>query len=155
MPFDPKAHLAELLQAALASVAPGHADNGIELERPKLASHGDFSSNLALKLAKTLAGNPRDIARRLVVELPNSSWVAAAEVAGAGFINFRLAAAAKRQVVPQVLAKGGLYGKSVAGHGRRVQVELSPPIPPGRCTSDTDVAPPTAPAWRPCWHLRP
>src|SRR5204862_5799802 len=51
---DPKARIEAALRAALAKVAPGHADASILLERPKQAAHGDFSSNIALQLAKNL-----------------------------------------------------------------------------------------------------
>ena len=120
MSFDPKAHLIELLGSALASVAPGHAPGEIVIERPKQAGHGDFASNLAMQLARTLKDNPRTIAERLVKELPPSPWVDKAEIAGAGFINFTLAAAAKTRVVGEVLAAGDGYGRQPAS-GRRVQ----------------------------------
>ena len=131
MSFEPKAHLAELLQAALRSVAPDHAGIEILLERPKLAAHGDFASNLALQLARPLRASPRDIATRLMRELPPSPWVVAVEIAGAGFINFRLAAAAKTAVVQHVLAQGQDYGRSKVGAGRKTQVEFVSANPTG------------------------
>ncbi len=131
MAFDPKSHLAELLKSALESVAPQHGDAAILLERPKQASHGDFASNLALQLAKPLQASPRDIAQRLVRELPVSPWVDAAEVAGAGFINFRLAAAAKTRVVQEVLERGADYGRSSLGAGKKMQVEFVSANPTG------------------------
>jgi arginyl-tRNA synthetase len=100
---DIKTHLADLLRAALASVAPGTSAD-IHLERPRDASHGDFASNLAMQLARALKENPRKIAERLVHELPASSWLLKADVAGAGFINFTVAPAAKTAVVGAVLA---------------------------------------------------
>ena len=131
MAFDPKSHLIELLRTALTSVAPGQSDAAILLERPKLASHGDFASNLALQLAKALKANPREIAQRLVRELPVSPWLDQAEVAGAGFINFRLAAAAKTQVVHEILAGGDDYGRNRLGEGQKVQVEFVSANPTG------------------------
>jgi arginyl-tRNA synthetase len=131
MSFDPKSHLSELLRAALASVAPGQKVADILIERPRDPSHGDFASNLALQLARELKANPRQIAERLVHELPVSGWVDKAEVAGAGFINFRLAAAAKTQVVKEVLARGPDYGKRVGGKRPRVQVEFVSANPTG------------------------
>ncbi|MCX7176141.1 MAG: arginine--tRNA ligase [Proteobacteria bacterium] len=131
MPFDPKSHVSELLTAALSSVAPEHASTAILLERPKQASHGDFASNLALQLAKTLRANPREIAQRLVRELAVSPWVDKAEVAGAGFINFYLAAAAKSQVVAEILSLGDEYGKGRLGNGKKLQVEFVSANPTG------------------------
>ena len=132
MSFDPKTHLSELLRAALASVAPGtQAD--IHLERPRDASHGDFASNLALQIAKALKENPRKIADRLVHELPKSPWLLKAEVAGAGFINFTVAAAAKSAVVHAVLTRGDDYGRGGLGAQKpgRLQVEFVSANPTG------------------------
>ena len=130
MSAEPRIHLAELLQAALASVAPDHADTPVHIERPKQAGHGDFASNLALQLAKPLRRNPRELAAMLVRELPPSDLVSAAEVAGAGFINFTLADAAKTAVVSDVLAQGEAFGRG-ARSGVKVQVEFVSANPTG------------------------
>ncbi len=126
---DIKAHLAELLRAALASVAPGAAAE-IHLERPRDPTHGDFASNLALQIAKALKESPRKIAERLAHELPRSAWVLKAEVAGAGFINFTVAPAAKTAVVHAVLAQGDGYGRGARKPGK-VQVEFVSANPTG------------------------
>jgi len=129
MSFEPKAHLADLLRVAAATVAPGAIDD-IHLERPKQAAHGDFAANLAMQLARTLKDNPRKIAERLLQALPASDWLEKAEIAGAGFINFTLKAAAKTQVVHSVLAGGDDYGRGVMQEGR-VQVEFVSANPTG------------------------
>jgi arginyl-tRNA synthetase len=126
---DIKAHLADLLRVALESVAPG-ASADIHLERPRDASHGDFSSNLAMQIAKALKENPRKIAERLVHELPKSAWLLKAEVAGAGFINFTVAAAAKTAVVHAVLARGDDFGHGAKKPGK-LQVEFVSANPTG------------------------
>lgn len=128
-PTDIKSHLVDLLRAALASVAPGQTAE-IHLERPRDASHGDFASNLALQIARALKENPRKIAERLVHELPRSAWVTKAEAAGAGFINFTVAPAAKTAVVHAVLAQGDDYGRGAKKPGR-VQVEFVSANPTG------------------------
>jgi arginyl-tRNA synthetase len=131
MSFEPKAHLAGLLRAAADSVAPGVAAD-IRLERPKQAAHGDFASNLAMQLARTLKDNPRKIAERLLRELPVSEWVGKAEIAGAGFINFTLVPSAKTQVLKNVFAAGDDFGRGTAPEGRRrVQVEFVSANPTG------------------------
>ncbi|THF64044.1 arginine--tRNA ligase [Pseudothauera nasutitermitis] len=130
MSADPKVLLTDLLRAALNSVAPDQADTAILLERPKQASHGDFATNLALQLAKPLKRNPRELAALLLAELPASPLVAKAEVAGAGFINFTLARAAKTAVVGEVLARGADYGRG-APTGVKVQVEFVSANPTG------------------------
>ncbi len=130
MSADPKVLLTDLLKTALKSVAPDHADTAILLERPKQASHGDFATNLALQLAKPLKRNPRDLAALLLAELPPSTLIARTEVAGAGFINFTLAADAKTAVVREVLARGADFGRGAA-KGVKVQVEFVSANPTG------------------------
>jgi arginyl-tRNA synthetase len=128
-PIDIKSHLADLLRASLASVAPGQTAE-IHLERPRDASHGDFSSNLAMQMARPLKENPRKVAERLVRELPRSPWLVKAAVAGAGFINFTVAPAAKTAVVAAVLRQGDDYGRGAAKPGR-LQVEFVSANPTG------------------------
>ncbi|NJD36206.1 MAG: arginine--tRNA ligase [Betaproteobacteria bacterium] len=132
--LDVRHHLIHLLRTALASVAPAQGLAEIILERPKQASHGDFASNLALQLARELKANPRQIAERLVRELPPSPHVAKAEIAGAGFINFTLTPAARTAVVAAVLAAGHGFGRGPAKNGRavrRLQVEFVSANPTG------------------------
>ncbi|MBZ0144095.1 MAG: arginine--tRNA ligase [Rhodocyclaceae bacterium] len=131
MAADIRSELTALLRTALENVAPDSRDAAIVLERPKQASHGDFASNLALQLAKPLKLNPRDVAGRLLAELPASPLLAKAEVAGAGFINFTLAPAAKLQVVRRVLAQGADFGRSALGGGKSIQVEFVSANPTG------------------------
>ena len=128
-PIDIKVHLAELLHAALASVAPGQSAE-IHLERPRDPTHGDFASNLAMQLARALKENPRKIADRLVHELPRSPWLLKAEVAGAGFINFTVVATAKTAVIGTVLAQGADYGRGAKKPGK-LQVEFVSANPTG------------------------
>jgi len=130
MSADSKTQLADLLRAALLSVAPDQAETPINLDRPKQAGHGDFASNLALQLAKPLKRNPRELANLLLAELPPSKLVAKAEVAGAGFINFTLVSDAKTAVVRQVLESGEAFGRGVKS-GVKVQVEFVSANPTG------------------------
>lgn len=131
MAHDVKSQLTELLQKALASVAPTATDTAIHLERPRDPTHGDFATNLAMQLAKALKKNPREIAGQLLAELPVSALVAKAEIAGAGFINFTLDARAKIDVVGAVLVDGENYGRSQLGGARTVQIEFVSANPTG------------------------
>ena len=127
---DLKVHLTQLLAEALSVVAP-ETSAPIELERPKQAQHGDYACNLAMQLAKPLRRNPRDIANALLESLPASPYVAKAEIAGAGFINFYLHAATKQQIVAQILKAGANFGRSNLGEGQKVQVEFVSANPTG------------------------
>ena len=122
--------LEELLRTALGEVAPECARTPIHLERPKQAGHGDFASNLAMQLARTLKCNPRELAQRLVAALPESALVDKVEVAGAGFINFSLSQAAQTAVVAAVLAAGEHYGRG-AQRDERIMVEFVSANPTG------------------------
>ncbi|MDR1648149.1 MAG: arginine--tRNA ligase [Zoogloeaceae bacterium] len=128
---DPKTELTRLLQTALASVAPEAADTPIQLERPREATFGDFASNLALQLAHHLKKNPRELAARLIAELPVSALVKKAEVAGAGFINFTLDESARHAAIVDTLEAGADYGRSTLGQGEKALVEFVSANPTG------------------------
>lgn len=135
MSQDIKLHLADLVRSALASVVPATADGAslpaIVIERPKQAAHGDFACNVAMQLARSLKRNPRELAQLIVGELPRSPYVVSVDIAGAGFINFKLHAAAKLAAVSAALAQGDAYGRTQAGGGRHVQVEFVSANPTG------------------------
>ena len=131
-----KSHLSELFAQALREVAPEYANNGatqieILIERPKVASHGDYSCSVAMQLAKPLRKSPRDIAHALIAALPASEVVERVEIAGAGFINVFITAAAKQTVVRSVLQAANDYGCRTLGARRKVQVEFVSANPTG------------------------
>lgn len=103
----------------------------IQLERPKTAQHGDFSTNLAMLLAKPLRQSPRTIAENLIKELPASDFIQKVEIAGAGFINFFLNAKARQAVINEIQRQGERYGHNNLGQGRKVQVEFVSANPTG------------------------
>jgi len=103
----------------------------IALERPKSAEHGDFSSNLAMMLAKPLRQNPRTVAEQLIAALPKSEYIAKVEIAGAGFINFFLNAQSQQTVISEILAAGEQFGRNGSGKNVKVQVEFVSANPTG------------------------
>ena len=127
---DFKSQLAEWLSAGLARVAPGHAPQ-IALERPKQAQYGDYSSNVALQLAKTLKRNPRELAAALIEALEPSPWVARVEMAGAGFINVFLSNTARREVIARILDQRDGFGRVAGRQGARTIVEFVSANPTG------------------------
>lgn len=118
--------------APVASAAPAVT---ILLERPKSAAHGDVACNVAMQIAKPLRSNPRQLAEQIVAAVladPRAAGLlAGAEVAGPGFINFRLAEAARQAVVAEVLTQTRAYGRSTAHAGERVLVEFVSANPTG------------------------
>ncbi|MEQ8818043.1 MAG: arginine--tRNA ligase [Thalassobaculum sp.] len=127
----------EKIQAALEALAKREGwPEGLPFERvtvepPRDPSHGDISTNAAMLLAKPVGSNPRAIAGPLAEVLAALPEVDAAEVAGPGFINLRIAPAVWLQEVAAILAAGPDYGNSPAGAGRRVNVEYVSANPTG------------------------
>jgi len=104
---------------------------GIEVENTRDAQHGDFASNLAMRLGRSMRQNPRLLAEALVKALPQSESIAKVEIAGAGFINFYLKDDAYHREIGKILEDGAAYGRSNLGQGRRVQVEFVSANPTG------------------------
>ena len=126
-----KSHFSELLHQASKGLTPPDLNVAIELARPKQASHGDYSCNLAMQLAKPLRKNPRDLATLLISALPASPYLEKAEIAGAGFINLFLKTSAKQQFLRHALASGEKFGHGDLGAGRKIQVEFVSANPTG------------------------
>ena len=132
-----KQELEQLLRDSLAKLAgtvlpttPPAAD-AVVIERTREAQHGDFATNVALRLAKSARRNPRELAEAIVAALPASPLLGRAEVAGAGFINFHLTAAAYARELASLHAQAGAYGESRLGRGERVLVEFVSANPTG------------------------
>jgi arginyl-tRNA synthetase len=130
--------LAELIRAALVRAASSGAlaldpDAVPEpaLERPRLAEHGDWATNVALVLAKAAKAPPRAVAEAMVAHLELPDWVAGVEVAGPGFVNVRLDQRWFAGLVRRVLAEGDSFGTVDLGRGERVNVEFISANPTG------------------------
>ena len=125
--------LLDALREAVAEIAPGHGQV-LAFESPKQATHGDLAVTAAMALARTLKSPPRALAERLVAALRHQPavqrWVAGIEIAGPGFVNLRLSAAAKQAVVAEVLRDGARFGLQPP-HGARVLVEFVSANPTG------------------------
>jgi arginyl-tRNA synthetase len=131
-----KTELEELLAQALDALPAGLLTGPIErswvsVERTRDAQHGDYASNIALRLAKLAACKPRELAAAIVAALPASPLLARAEVAGAGFINLFLAGDAHSSALRRVFAEGERYGTSASGAGLNLMVEFVSANPTG------------------------
>jgi arginyl-tRNA synthetase len=129
----PRERLAATLTRLVRDLVPAAADIEPTVERPREAAHGDYATSVALMLAKAARRNPRELAQALAsalaAALPES--VERAEVAGPGFINVRLAAAARQRIVADILDAQARYGRSAARSGERVIVEFVSANPTG------------------------
>jgi arginyl-tRNA synthetase len=104
----------------------------VQLERPRNPEFGDLATNLAMVLAGRLGRPARQVADELLARLDlGAAGVAAAEVAGPGFINFRLARAALLDRLAEIVTADRAYGRSSVGAGRRIQVEFVSANPTG------------------------
>ncbi|MBD2871600.1 arginine--tRNA ligase [Paenibacillus arenilitoris] len=128
----------EQLKAAIAdaAVAAGLAAReelpAIVLEVPKDKAHGDLATNAAMQLTKLAKKNPRQIAEALLEHLDaKKASVQSAEIAGPGFINFRLDKSYLYPVIGAALQAGSEYGRTAEGGGKRVQVEFVSANPTG------------------------
>lgn len=113
------------------SLTSGELPDEIQLEIPKNPDHGDFSTNLAMTLAKPERKAPRKIAEALVAALQGHPLCDQIEIAGPGFINFRLAATCWYEVLDQIMVQGDNYGRSQIGAGTKIQVEFVSANPTG------------------------
>ncbi|MDO4908224.1 MAG: arginine--tRNA ligase [Corynebacterium sp.] len=103
----------------------------IVVERPRNPEHGDYATNLALQLAKKVGTNPRALAELLVAPLAADSAIDEATIAGPGFINIRLAAAAQGEVVAKILEAGATYGTNDSYKGTKINLEFVSANPTG------------------------
>ena len=131
-----KSHLLQLLLPVAQSIHPEILANSIQLDRPKLIEHGDFSTNLAMMLAKTLKKNPRELATLIIDQLPPSPFIEKLEIAGAGFINFYLNEKARTFIIHEILKNPDAYGQNTSGHDekgkpQKVQIEFVSANPTG------------------------
>ncbi|MEJ2868766.1 arginine--tRNA ligase [Actinomycetospora sp. OC33-EN08] len=131
------AALADLLHAVAVDVLTERGldtaalPDEVTVERPRNPEHGDYATNLALRSAKKAGVKPADLAGWLAERLETTDGVAAAEVAGPGFLNLRLAADAQAGIVAEILAQGAAYGHGDAFTGQAVNLEFVSANPTG------------------------
>ena len=126
----------QLEQAAQTAKAVGELNftelPSYVLEEPREREHGDLATNLAMVLAKQVKRSPRDIATTLIKHLDTTgTWIQSSEIAGAGFINFRLNPLWLTDVIKEVIKAGNSYGQVDLGKGEKVQVEFVSANPTG------------------------
>lgn len=131
---EQKQELLKLFQIAVDPLLAGsELKPTILLERPRDPTHGDAACNIAMQIAKPLRKNPRELAQAIVDALlaQKHPLIAAAEIAGPGFINIRITTAAKQAVVKTILQQAADFGRSKRGAGEKVVVEFVSANPTG------------------------
>ena len=125
------ADLAALVQAAIGAAIDagdlvGEVPSGVVVERPKNAAHGDYATNVAMRLAKPAGRPPREVAEIVAARLRDSDGVAKVDVAGPGFLNISLGAVAQ-----QIVTAGAGYGRTDVHQGLHVNLEFVSANPTG------------------------
>lgn len=123
-----------LRDAVAAGETPLAADavpDTVRVERPKNREHGDWSTNIAMQLAKKAGQNPRELATALAARLAATEGIAKADVAGPGFINVTLDAASAGSLAKAIVEAGAAYGRGTALAGHVVNLEFISANPTG------------------------
>ncbi len=126
-----KAHLTELLFSVVKQITDYTDSSIIIIDRPKIISHGDFSTNLCLILSKKLKKSPRDVAAIILDKIPPSDLITKIEIAGAGFLNFFLSSKANNVIINSALNLKNDYGKNQTGNHQKIQIEFVSANPTG------------------------
>jgi arginyl-tRNA synthetase len=106
----------------------------VRVERPKVKEHGDYATNVAMQLAKSAGRPPREIAELIAARLAKTDGIAAAEVAGPGFLNVRIDAGAQGILAAEIVAAGDSYGGSDQLDDIKVNLEFVSANPTGPVT---------------------
>ena len=126
-------NLVRFISRALDSI--GITNVPVRIEKPKDLSHGDLACTVAMQCARALKRNPREIAASLVEAMKKdpefTRLLSDVQIAGPGFINFRLNAGSKCAVIADILTKKDAYGSSDACRGKRVLLEYVSANPTG------------------------
>jgi arginyl-tRNA synthetase len=133
---------AELAAAVSAAVAAcldagdfaGTRPDDVVIERPKNRDHGDYATNVALRLAKGAGRPPREIAEAIAARLRTTDGIASVDVAGPGFLNITLAAGTLGQLAEVIVEAGEAYGNGALLDGRRINLEFVSANPTGPVT---------------------
>jgi arginyl-tRNA synthetase len=123
--------IAPLAEARREGSSAGITAADLPLERPKNRDHGDWASNAALKLSKVVGANPRDFAGEIAAGLEAVDGIASVEVAGPGFINIRLDAAAAGALAKTIVDEGAAFGTNESRADEIINLEFVSANPTG------------------------
>jgi arginyl-tRNA synthetase len=131
---------AELAEVVLSAAHAVFTERGLDrsalpdstaVERPRNPEHGDYASTLALQLSKKVGVPPRELATALAEQLGRAPGVKSVEIAGPGFLNIRLDAAAAGQLARTIVEAGEEYGRSDRLAGQKINLEFVSANPTG------------------------
>jgi len=122
--------LTTLTERGVVALTDG-VPSSVRVERPRRKDHGDYATNIALQLSKHASLPPKELAHALAGELEHADGIAAAEVAGPGFLNITVSPAAQGEVARAIVEAGATYGKSDRLAGKRINLEFVSANPTG------------------------
>lgn len=120
-----------LIGARDEAIAASIDDSDVALERPKNRDHGDWATSIALKVAKRIDMNPRDVAQELHASLSAIDGITSVDIAGPGFLNFTLDAAAAGEIARTVVTAGATFGNNDSLAGQSINLEFVSANPTG------------------------
>ena len=124
-----KLNIAKLVEQTLKSLPELSESSEIAsihttVERTRDSRHGDFTTNIAMRLAKSVGRSPRDVAQMIVTAIPASELVDKVEIAGPGFINFHVSANAFHEEIAGLLSQGSEYGRQATRDEPKILLEF-------------------------------
>jgi len=126
-----KNQIYNILSNALQQLNIDISEVYIHIERPKSLEHGDYSSNIALQLAKGIKKNPREVAQLIIDQIGSEELFNKLELAGPGFINFHLSDMGRSLIIKDIIQKDDKYGRNSNGAKQKLQVEFVSANPTG------------------------
>ncbi|NLF04514.1 MAG: arginine--tRNA ligase, partial [Actinomycetales bacterium] len=126
-----RAALEAAVTAGAVSLDPAELPATVHVERPRQREHGDWATNIALQLAKKAGVPPRTVAEALAAQLASVSGIAKVDIAGPGFLNITLEAAAAGELARTIVEAGSAYGTGTSLAGEKVNLEFVSANPTG------------------------
>jgi arginyl-tRNA synthetase len=123
--------LTQSLEALVTNGVLTEVPDNIRIDHSKDKAQGDFASNIAMMLSKQAKCSPRDLAQKIIDNLPDSAEIDKVEIAGPGFINFFMSQDSNASVVSQIIDQGKIFGLSSVGAKQRVLLEFVSANPTG------------------------
>lgn len=123
--------LQKVIYEGLCNLGIEIVENDIQLDIPKDVNHGDYASNICLRLAKVAKKSPIVLANELLTNLESNSLIKKIEIAGPGFLNFFIQESELAQVINDVLSEKERFGHNNSGHGKKILLEYISANPTG------------------------
>lgn len=123
--------LLDLISAGDLALSVEDVPDEVAVERPRVREHGDWATNIAMRLGKKAGKTPRELAETLALVLREVPGIAEVDVAGPGFLNFRLDAASSGELARVILEAGSSYGNNTALAGQVINLEFVSANPTG------------------------